>query len=141
MFLVSLGLLCPTELHRCIRSSQLFYFIFLVLVFQDRISQYSAGCPVTCFVDQAGLKLREIHLPLPPRTGIERDSLRLEGHPALVVNGHQCHLGLLTSSSLFFTTLLSLQQFLSLLLKVHKIDIGTLGIVTSSWKSKTIKTV
>jgi hypothetical protein len=36
-------------------------FLFLVwfgLVFQDRVSLYSPGCPGTHFVDQAGLKLR-----------------------------------------------------------------------------------
>jgi hypothetical protein len=32
--------------------------IFFFLVFQDRISLYSPGCPGTHFVDQAGLKLR-----------------------------------------------------------------------------------
>jgi hypothetical protein len=40
----------------------LFYFIFLILfyflVFRDRVSLYSPGCPGTHFVDQAGLKLR-----------------------------------------------------------------------------------
>ena len=38
-----------------------------VLVFQDRISQCSLGCPGTHFVDQADLKLTEICLPLPPK--------------------------------------------------------------------------
>jgi hypothetical protein len=28
------------------------------LIFQDRVSLYSPGCPGTHFVDQAGLKLR-----------------------------------------------------------------------------------
>jgi hypothetical protein len=28
------------------------------VVFRDRVSQYSPGCPGTHFVDQAGLKLR-----------------------------------------------------------------------------------
>jgi hypothetical protein len=30
------------------------------LVFQDRVSLYSPGCPVTHFVDQAGLELRNL---------------------------------------------------------------------------------
>jgi hypothetical protein len=30
----------------------------LVLVFRDRVSLYSSGCPGTHFVDQAGLELR-----------------------------------------------------------------------------------
>ena len=37
----------------------------LVFVFQDRVSLYSPGCPRTHFVDQAGLALTEISLPLP----------------------------------------------------------------------------
>jgi hypothetical protein len=34
--------------------------------FQDRVSLCSPGCPGTHSVDQAGLKLTEILLPLPP---------------------------------------------------------------------------
>jgi hypothetical protein len=33
-------------------------FLFLVLVFQDRVSLCSSGCPGTHFVDQAGCELR-----------------------------------------------------------------------------------
>jgi hypothetical protein len=33
-------------------------FCLFVLVFRDRISLYSPGCPGTHFVDQAGLELR-----------------------------------------------------------------------------------
>ena len=40
----------------------LFYFgvlfCFVLMVFQDRVSLYSPGCPGTHFVDQAVLKLR-----------------------------------------------------------------------------------
>ena len=39
---------------------------FLFLFFQDRVSLCSPGCPGTRSVDQAGLELTEIHLPLPP---------------------------------------------------------------------------
>jgi hypothetical protein len=35
-----------------------FFFFFFFLVFQDRVSLYSPGCPGTHFVDQVGLKLR-----------------------------------------------------------------------------------
>jgi hypothetical protein len=35
-----------------------FYFILFFLVFRDRVSLYSPGCPGTHFVDQAGLELR-----------------------------------------------------------------------------------
>ena len=39
-----------------------------VLLFRDRVSLYnSSGCPGTCFVDQAGIVLTEIHLPLVPK--------------------------------------------------------------------------
>jgi hypothetical protein len=34
------------------------FFFFFGLVFQDRVSLYSPGCPRTHFVDQAGLELR-----------------------------------------------------------------------------------
>jgi hypothetical protein len=35
-----------------------FFFFFFFLVFRDRVSLYSPGCPGTHSVDQAGLKLR-----------------------------------------------------------------------------------
>jgi hypothetical protein len=34
------------------------FLFFFFLVFQDRVSLYSLGCPGTHFVDEAGLKLR-----------------------------------------------------------------------------------
>jgi hypothetical protein len=34
------------------------FWFFGFLVFQDRVSLYSPGCPGTHFVDQAGLELR-----------------------------------------------------------------------------------
>jgi hypothetical protein len=37
-----------------------FFFFFFFLVFQDRVSLYSSGCPGTHFVDQAGLELRNV---------------------------------------------------------------------------------
>ena len=46
-------------------SNVLFYFF---LVFRDRVSVCSHGCPGTHSVDQAGLELElEIRLPLPPK--------------------------------------------------------------------------
>jgi hypothetical protein len=36
----------------------LFFFFFFFLVFRDRVSLYSPGCPGTYSVDQAGLELR-----------------------------------------------------------------------------------
>ena len=38
----------------------LFFFFFFLLVFQDRVSLYSPGCPGTYSVDQAGLELRNL---------------------------------------------------------------------------------
>jgi hypothetical protein len=35
-----------------------FFFCLFVLVFRDRVSLYSPGCPGAHFVDQAGLELR-----------------------------------------------------------------------------------
>jgi hypothetical protein len=37
-----------------------FVCLFVCLFFQDRVSLYSPGCPGTHFVDQAGLKLRNL---------------------------------------------------------------------------------
>jgi hypothetical protein len=34
------------------------FLIFIFLVFRDKVSLYSPGCPGTHFVDQAGLELR-----------------------------------------------------------------------------------
>jgi hypothetical protein len=48
--------LLTTDLYLCI--SFFFSFFFFFLVFQDRISLYSPGCPETHFVDQAVLELR-----------------------------------------------------------------------------------
>jgi hypothetical protein len=36
------------------------FFFFFFLVFQDRVSLCSPGCPGTHFVDQAGLELRNL---------------------------------------------------------------------------------
>jgi hypothetical protein len=43
-------------------NDKIFYlFIYLfILVFRDRVSLYSPGCPGTHFVDQAGLELRNL---------------------------------------------------------------------------------
>jgi hypothetical protein len=44
-----------------------FFFSCCLFVFQDRVSLYSAGCPGTHVVDQAGLELRNpTILTLPP---------------------------------------------------------------------------
>jgi len=48
----------------------LFLFVWLIdcfLVFEDRFSLCSPGCPETHSIDQAGLKFTDISLPLPPK--------------------------------------------------------------------------
>jgi hypothetical protein len=48
-------------LYSCVIFFYLFIYLFIFfgfLVFQDRVSLYSPGCPETHFVDQAGLELR-----------------------------------------------------------------------------------
>jgi hypothetical protein len=60
----------PSTAHTaCLLGSTpwlLLTFGFLFLFVWDRVSLYSSGCPGTYYVDHAGLKLTEIHLPLPP---------------------------------------------------------------------------
>jgi hypothetical protein len=41
--------------------------VVLVWLFQDKVSLSSPGYPGTISVEQDGLKLLEIHLPLPPQ--------------------------------------------------------------------------
>ena len=55
------------------------FFLFFFLVFQGRVSLYTASCPGICSVDQANLKLTEIHLPLPPEHWDERHVPPLAG--------------------------------------------------------------
>jgi hypothetical protein len=45
----------PMSLDYC-----MFLFLFAFFLFRDRISLYSPDCPGTHFVDQAGLKLRNL---------------------------------------------------------------------------------
>ena len=40
------------------------WLVFVVVVFRDRVSLCSLGCPGTHSVDQAGLELRNQSLPL-----------------------------------------------------------------------------
>ena len=45
------------NLNEDTQTNHIFY-LFIFLVFRDRVSLYSPGCPGTHFVDQAGLELR-----------------------------------------------------------------------------------
>jgi hypothetical protein len=48
-------------LRSCLIPRKFFLsFFFIFLFFQDRVSLYSPDCPGTHFVDQAGLKLRNL---------------------------------------------------------------------------------
>jgi hypothetical protein len=51
---------CSLSLNSHYSSIQFFFFFFFFLVFQDRVSLCSPGCPGTHSVDQAGLKLRNL---------------------------------------------------------------------------------
>ena len=44
-----------------------FFFFIFCFCFWDRVSLCSFGCPGTCYVDQAGLELTELNLPLHPK--------------------------------------------------------------------------
>jgi hypothetical protein len=49
----------PNQKILCLYNAlKFFVFLFFGLVFRDRVSLYSLGCPGPHFVDQAGLKLR-----------------------------------------------------------------------------------
>jgi hypothetical protein len=55
------GFVCPNAEGPCPQLVFCLFvlgFCFFVLVFRDRVSLYSPGCPGTHFVEQAGLKLR-----------------------------------------------------------------------------------
>jgi hypothetical protein len=53
-------LMFASTTQECLSVSMLlfFFFFFFFVVFRDRVSLCSPGCPGTHFVDQAGLKLR-----------------------------------------------------------------------------------
>jgi hypothetical protein len=53
-----LPLILGLELGCLLSFYCLFFFFFLV--FRDRVSLFSSGCPGTHFVDQAGLELRNL---------------------------------------------------------------------------------
>lgn len=44
---------------------------FVCFCFEDRVSPCSPGCPGTCSIDQAVLKLTEICLPLLSSAGVK----------------------------------------------------------------------
>jgi hypothetical protein len=64
------------KLRSSIRAARAFFYLgffssLLFFIFRDRVSLCSPGCPGTHSVDQAGLELTEMHLPLPPSAGIK----------------------------------------------------------------------
>ena len=50
---------CASALNYCSPSPSIFFFFFC-FVFRERVSLYSPGYPGTHFVDQGGLKLRNL---------------------------------------------------------------------------------
>ena len=57
-----------------------FFLFFFFLVFRDRVSLYTPGCPGTHFVDQAGLELRN-----PPASASQVLGLKAWAQPRLAV--------------------------------------------------------
>jgi hypothetical protein len=58
MYMYSLRRRQPSEKDAGLTQGPPFLFFFKFLVFRDRVSLYSPGCPGTHSVDQAGLELR-----------------------------------------------------------------------------------
>jgi hypothetical protein len=52
--------LLGTELGSSERAKSNLFLVWFDLVFRDRVSLCSSGCPGTHFVDQAGLELRNL---------------------------------------------------------------------------------
>jgi hypothetical protein len=50
----------PRNGTQIVRIDSSTFFFFFFFGFSDRVSLYSSGCPGTHFVDQAGLKLRNL---------------------------------------------------------------------------------
>jgi hypothetical protein len=61
-----------TSLQRQTYVSTSTWHPFCLFVFQDRVSLCIPGCLGTHYVDQAGLELTEIFLPLPPKCWNQR---------------------------------------------------------------------
>jgi hypothetical protein len=57
-----------------------FFFFFGFLVFGDRVSLYSPGCPGTHSVDQAGLKLRDLPASASQVLGLKACATTPGGH-------------------------------------------------------------
>lgn len=45
--------------------------LLLLFLFEDKIFLLAPVCPRTCYVDQTGFELPEIHLPLLPKAEIK----------------------------------------------------------------------
>jgi hypothetical protein len=60
-----------TSANRGLEPTVFLFFLFLFLVFRDRVSLCSPGCPGTHSADQAGLELRNLPASAPPSAGIK----------------------------------------------------------------------
>jgi hypothetical protein len=107
-----------------------FLVLVLVLVFQDRVSLYSPGCPGTYFVDQAGLELRN-----PPASASGVLGLKVcattPGYPCVLSFIFECfyYLPFLTGKILFVfssrlrsNAIFSLELFQATFLATHMLD-------------------
>jgi hypothetical protein len=70
----------------------LFLFFFVVVVFRDRVSLYSSGCPGAHFVDQAGHELRNLPASASRVLGLKACATTpgLSAEVFMVYNSHAC---------------------------------------------------
>ena len=61
MWVLETGPRSSSRAEQSLQSLDSFFFS------RDKVSVCSPGCPGTCSVDQAGLELTEILLPVPPK--------------------------------------------------------------------------
>ena len=74
----------------------LFFFFFFFLIFRDRVSLCSSGCPRTHSVDQAGLELRNPPASASQVLGLKACAIT----PGFEMNFGQANRGILNSLSL-----------------------------------------
>lgn len=72
LFLLCLSLFKVLQMKPGVLNMILLLHFAAVLLFWDRVLLRSPGWTGTLYVDNAGLKLPEIHLLLPPNAGIKR---------------------------------------------------------------------
>jgi hypothetical protein len=89
------------------------FVLFCILVFRDRVSLYSPGCPGTHFVDQAGLELRNPPASVSRVLGLKACATTPGVHQPMEVNALNVSLFLKALTSFPFTSVL-IQGFYAL---------------------------